>query len=375
MNSINMSTSHRQTASFAALCLALLLLLAGCDDFAIPTVEPTPTPESANPGIVEQGRLRTDISGLNLDQSLEEQVTSVSATVITEGARANVRSGPGLGFPIIAKGEPGTVYDVLGRSEDGEWYQICCVNPAGEVVRADEEVETEEGAATLDQPVNEQIQPAWLSQSVVQLSDSVSNLPTQDSVFTSDLSASWAVDWSCESERCEPKECSAIIAAVTASGPADQWLQVDHEVEWDESCFSTDSWSFEVNRFTGQERNASIEDNFLYSYWLGPNPGSVNSVFVLEDGREIGVWCSGPYEVPLEESGGWTTIYEGNTCHDVRTGMMIYISYIKRWIFSGEYEGQQYDRMFFGDFERLEQSLIDTNADLYFVNEGTASSQ
>ena len=370
-----MFTPNRQTASFAAFCVALLLLLAGCDDFSIPTVEPTPTPEPAKVGIVEQGRLRPDISGLNLDQSIEEQATSISATVITEGARANVRSGPGLGFPIIAKGEPGTVYDVLGRSEDGEWYQICCVNPAGQAVRVDEEVETEEGAATLDQPVNELIEPAWLSQSVVQLSDDVSSLPTQDSVFTSDLSASWAVDWSCESERCEPKECGAIIAAVTSSGPADQWLQVDHEVEWDESCFSTDSWSFEVNRFTGQERSASIEDNFLYSYWLGADPGSVNSVFVLEDGREIAVWCSGPYEVELEEGGGWTTIYEGNTCHDMRTGMMVYISYIKRWLFTGEYEGKPYDRAFFGDFERLEQALIDTTADLYFVNEEAASSQ
>ncbi len=374
MNSINMFTPHRQTASFAALCVALLLLLAGCDDFAIPTVEPTPTPEPSRPAASD--RLRTDISGLNLEQSLEEEVTSISATVITEGARANVRSGPGLGFPIIAKGEPGTVYDVLGRSEDGEWYQICCVDPAGQAVRADEEVETEEGAATLDQPVNELIEPAWLSQSVVQLSDDVSNLPTQDSVFTSDLSASWSVDWSCESERCEPKACGAIIAAVTNSAPADQWLQINHEVEWDESCFSTDSWSFEVNRFTGRERSASIEDNFLYSYWLGASPGSVNSVFTLEDGREIAVWCSGTYEVELEEGGGWTTVYEGNTCHDVRTGMMVYISYLKRWLFTGEYEGKEYPpRSYFGDFERLEQALIDTTADLYFVNEETASSQ
>ncbi len=50
----------------------------------------------------------------------------MTATINTEGSRANVRTGP-MDSPIIAKANPGDEFKVIGRSDDGEWWQVCCV--------------------------------------------------------------------------------------------------------------------------------------------------------------------------------------------------------------------------------------------------------
>ena len=42
------------------------------------------------------------------------------------------------------------------------------------------------------------------------------------------------VDWSCGSERCEVKECTATVDAVSRSEGDEQWLQVEHNVTWDD---------------------------------------------------------------------------------------------------------------------------------------------
>ena len=83
-------------------------------------------------------------------------------------------------------------------------------------------------------------------------------------------------------------------------------------------CFDEDSWVFEVDRYTAKERSGEFIDNFLYNYWLGVQPGPATDVYTLDDGRKVAVWCSGPHELELEEGSGWTTVYVGNTCHDVR---------------------------------------------------------
>ena len=80
------------------------------------------------------------------------------------------------------------------------------------------------------------------------------------------------------------------------------------------------------------------------------------------------VYCTGPEKVEIEEGGGWTTVYEGNTCHDVETGMLVYMNYVKRWLFSGDFEGKTYDRAYFGDSERLVQQLTDTTAPVALVD-------
>lgn len=80
----------------------------------------------------------------------------------------------------------------------------------------------------------------------------------------------------------------------------------------------------------------------------------------------MAVWCW-LEQIVIEEGDGWTTAYEGNTCHDVRTGMIVLLSYNKRWLYTGKYQGQTYDHAYFGDSETLEQKLADTNITLFWV--------
>jgi hypothetical protein len=41
---------------------------------------------------------------------------------------ANVRQGPGPGYPLVAKLDQGTEITVVGRNADGTWWKVCCVN-------------------------------------------------------------------------------------------------------------------------------------------------------------------------------------------------------------------------------------------------------
>jgi hypothetical protein len=288
-------------------------LVSSIDDFVAPT--PIPTPEAQS-----------------------------SVVVATNGARANVRSGPGLDFPIVGKGNPGEAFEVVGRSEDQSWWQICCVA----------------GVESAD---------SWVAASVVRLAGEGEAVAVSEQLLRPDLTSDWAVDWQCGSDRCEVKECSAAVAASVTGEASQQMLNINHAVTWDDTCFATDAWVFEVNQFTGTERTGQYEDNFLYGYWLGGAPGQANGAYRMPDGQTVAVWCSGPHTVEIEEGSGWTTVYEGNTCHDIRTGMLVVLSYNKRWLFTGEFEGQQYERAYFGDNETLHQRLTETNLELAFVQE------
>ena len=47
--------------------------------------------------------------------------------------------------------------------------------------------------------------------------------------------------------------------------------------------------------------------------------------------------------------------------------MLVYMNYVKRWLFTGEFEGKTYDKAYFGDSEKLEQRLADTNVPLDYA--------
>ncbi len=277
-------------------------------------------------------------------------VPDVTAVVNTVGSRANVRSGPALDSKIIAKALPGDSFTVVGESDDGKWLEVCCITDP-------------------EDPSGETKIPAWISASVVDLDGNAGAVPVTDAVFTDTVESTWKVDWTCGSDRCEVKECGATVAATSDTPSTNQWLQVEHTVTWDDNCFDEDSWVFEVDRFSAKERSGEFSDNFLYNYWLGIQPGPATNTFTMDDGRKVAVYCSGPHELDLEENNGWTTRYVGETCHDVKTGELVSVSYTKRWLFTGEYDGQKYERAYFGDYEVLEQHLVDTNAELAFIDD------
>jgi len=303
----------------------------------------TSTPDSFNGAVA-------DIADYALPTPVPTAEVKPSVVVNTEGSRANIRSGPGTNAPIIGKGNPGDAFEVVGRSEDGAWWQICCVPGTG---------------------ANSQItNTAWIAALVVRIGGAgdVANVNVNDRrVLPNNFSAQWQVDWTCGSDRCQVQECTAVVDAKVGTGATQPFLTVENQVTWSDTCFATDSWVFEVDQFTGKERTGEYTDNFLYSYWRGQQPGAANGVYTLDDGKAVAVFCSGPHTVELEEGDGWTTVYEGNTCHDTRSGLLVLLSYNKRWLFTGEFEGETYDHAYFGDSESLEQRLANTNIELFEV--------
>ena len=272
------------------------------------------------------------------------QDEQLQVIVDTGGSRANIRSAPALDASIIGKADAGDSFDVLGKSDDEAWWQIDYADG------------------------NES---AWLSDSVVRLAGEEEAVAVTEELLRDDLSASWDVDWSCESEegRCTVDQCAATISSSVNRNAAGQSIPVEYQVEWDDECFNTDSWVFEVDPFTGRELTGEFTDNFLYAYWLGRNSGEISGVYPFGDDQGVVVSCQAGQTVEIEEGDGWTSAYEGATCHDRRTGMLVYMKYDKRWLFTGEFEGQQYERAFFGDVEHLEQRLNETNLELFFVEQ------
>lgn len=275
------------------------------------------------------------------------------AVVSLTDTRANIRSGPGTNAAIVGKGNPGDSFEVLGRNENDTWYQVCCVQGP-------------------EDPEGQPETTGWISASIIDLINEGEEIPVAvaadaEPVLRDDLTAEWNVDWTCNSERCTVPACQATVTAAVNQNATTLSIPVEHQVTWNDECFNTDAWVFELDPITGKERTGEFAENFLYSYWAGANPGPVSGVVPFGD-QGIAVNCAGPQTVEIEEGDGWTSVYEGVTCHDLRTGLLVYMRYDKQWLYTGEFEGKQYERTFFGDTEHVEQSLTDTNLDLEFVD-------
>lgn len=54
------------------------------------------------------------------------QTPTVQATITV--STANVRSGPGTNFTVIAQARNGAVFNLVGRNAEDTWWVICCIN-------------------------------------------------------------------------------------------------------------------------------------------------------------------------------------------------------------------------------------------------------
>lgn len=187
-------------------------------------------------------------------------------------------------------------------------------------------------------------------------------------ILTPDFEARWSIDWLCMSDRCAFKTCKGEAHSTVRDTVRERWLEIDRRVDWNEGCGQRTSWLSQVDQFTGEERYPSRQDK-LFNFWAGARAGAPERTIEIGDGREVNVWCTGPQQAEVAEDDGWTTLYDGEVCYDVRTGLLVYMSYIKRWVFTGEFQGQDYERAYFGDSETYEQLLESTNAELSFVEE------
>ena len=158
-------------------------------------------------------------------------------------------------------------------------------------------------------------------------------------------------------------ECAAQVTAAVRNDKDPRWLEIDRNVTWDVGCGEDSTWLHQVDRSDGLERYPNSTGLFFFNYWVGARPGPVNSRFTLGD-AEVQSWCSDPQSAELEEEGGWIAAYDGVTCYDERSGMLVAMKYTKRWLFTGEFEGEKYDKAYFGDFEVYEVALKETNVEL-----------
>ena len=270
--------------------------------------------------------------------------STISATVTVKNRSVNVRSGPGLDFSVVNGAAQGDTFTALGLSDDEAWWQICCIaGPNDE----------------RDNPT----QKAWISNRVVDVSEAAAELGVLRPLFPDDLTAAWDVSYQCGSERCPVAECAAQVTASVRNDADPRWLEIDRVVTWDEGCGEDSTWLHQVDRADGLERYPNSTGLFFFNYWIGAKPGPANSRYTLGD-AEVTSWCGDPQSAEVEEEGGWTSAYDGVTCYDVRSGMLVAMKYTKRWLFTGEFEGEKYEKAYFGDFEVYEVALQETNVEL-----------
>ncbi|MBP7963209.1 MAG: SH3 domain-containing protein [Caldilineaceae bacterium] len=273
---------------------------------------------------------------------LPELVSTAPTTTATiRNTNVNIRSGPGMDYPVVTVAAGGDKFDVVGKSEDGAWWNICCVAKPGD-----------EGSAT---------QQAWVATSVVQVEGDPDQVRVIGPLFPPDLSVEWLVDYQCDSERCQVNTCTAQMSAKVRSTLRGRWLEIDRVLKWQSGCAKDSSVLGQIDRYTGQERYAVDGEAFIYRFWAGDRPGPANTVFTLSDGRQVNAWCQDSLQAEVDEGGGWTTIYDGSTCYDLNSGILLNMSYTKRWLFSGTFEGQTYERAFWGDSESYDITLDTTN--------------
>jgi hypothetical protein len=190
---------------------------------------------------------------------------------------------------------------------------------------------------------------------------------TDEPLFEPDLTASWSINWNCSSDHCEFQQCIGSAHGTVRDILDQRWLEIDRRIDWNEGCGKPNSWLSQVDRYSGQERYPG--QDVLFHFWAGAKAGQAQEQITLIDGRKVNVWCTGPTKAEVGEDDGWMGLYDGEVCYDARTGMLVFMSYIKRWVFTGVFEGKSYERAYFGDSETYEQLLETTSAQLSFVEE------
>jgi hypothetical protein len=357
---INRAQSMR--VFFLWLLLGLsLLALAACvpipaEDPSLAVVQEIVATEEEDP--YPPGIVPLEGGGADIDTEVSDggdaaaSDVSEAATLTVKRPNVNIRSGPSIDFQIVAKAVEGDTFTTSGQTEEG-WWRICCFDSTGESAG------DAEGEGT---------QTAWISQIVVTPNAAAEALPTLFPLFPEDLAASWNVLYECGSRRCAVNECAAVSRTEMNERRDLRWLEINRIVTWEEACGEDSTWPHQIDRIEGTERYPNSTGLFFFNYWLGPRPGNANALFHLENGEEIQVWCSDEQQAEVAEESGWTTVYNGQTCHDVRTGMLVSMQYTKRWFFTGEFEGDRYEMAYFGDFEIYRVKLEQTNALLAVIN-------
>jgi SH3-like domain-containing protein len=104
---------------------------------ALPAAPPTNTPVPT--AVVTTTTSITATTGTTTSASLTATTTLTTTTVTTTGTGTtarltvdqdlvNMRLGPGTDYGLAGEATKGQAFDVIGKNQQGDWWQICCVN-------------------------------------------------------------------------------------------------------------------------------------------------------------------------------------------------------------------------------------------------------
>ncbi len=250
--------------------------------------------------------------------------------------RVNVRSGPGLAWEPFTTIAPGQEVRIIGTNPERTWWRICCVADG---------------------------KTGWVSAQVTRARGDLDQVPVVAPVLPEDLSITWQIHWECHSPGCKFEQCEGQSVAKVRKVLNERWLEIERKATWDGECGEPATWITQVDRYSGEEKPVPGEEP-LFRIFEGPtNLGEPNRTLTLGE-EKIPMWCTDPRSREEEQEDGWTVVFEGEACYDLQSGILLTMGYFKRWLFTGTFEGQQYERQYFGDYEVYEQVLQETNVTL-----------
>ncbi|MCS7221852.1 MAG: hypothetical protein RML36_02060 [Anaerolineae bacterium] len=247
--------------------------------------------------------------------------------------RVNVRTGPGMAWEPFATIAPGQEFRITGTNPERTWWRICCV--AGN-------------------------RTGWVSAQVTTARGDLSAVPVIQPVLPDDLSITWRLHWECHSPGCKFDQCEGQSMATVRKVLNERWLEVERKATWEGECGEPSTWIVQVDRYSGEEKPAPGDGQLFRIFENVAALGEANSRLTL-NGREVLMWCTEPREREEEQEGGWTVIFQGGACYDLKTGVLLTMSYVKKWLYTGTFQGRRYERQDFGDYEVYEQVVKETN--------------
>ncbi len=155
-----MSGNHWGRAPLAGALLMAALLLSGCGLLAggdepaptatpesprivVPTFTPTPVVEqtvqvdptaTATPQVITVDAAPPVEAAATAAPAEEQAADAATATpapqprLTVQQDLVNVRLGPGTSYGLAGTANKGDAYDVKGKSADGQWWLVCCIN-------------------------------------------------------------------------------------------------------------------------------------------------------------------------------------------------------------------------------------------------------
>ena len=84
-----------------------------------PNLLPTPTPTSPPPA---------EPTATPTETATATPAPTATPYVLVASGLVALRTGPGLDYPLLAQLGPSIPVAIIGRSEDGDWLEICCVS-------------------------------------------------------------------------------------------------------------------------------------------------------------------------------------------------------------------------------------------------------